>query len=238
MAVTNFPGRSGVPIASGSIAAPNRPPSFRIGVVVISSLEEFVSVKQLAETLGLDRSNARKYVLKLGIKPHKRRTPDSRNQLTLAVTQDEVHRILRQRESQGLTSCAKVVESDTGVLYVIQSVPELDPKRVKLGFTLDLSERVAQHRTAGSTAVVLKSWPCRRARELTAMDSVSSAKCRLIRNEVFKCDYLDALLRRGDDFFALLPEPASKGEVSEYSPYRKTNGTEPVAPSDAYPPRR
>jgi hypothetical protein len=40
-------------------------------------VEEFVSLKQLAGELGLDRSNTRKYVLKSGVRPHKRRTPDS-----------------------------------------------------------------------------------------------------------------------------------------------------------------
>jgi hypothetical protein len=35
-------------------------------------VEEFVSLKQLAGELGLDRSNTRKYVLKSGVRPHKR----------------------------------------------------------------------------------------------------------------------------------------------------------------------
>jgi hypothetical protein len=68
--------------------------------------EEFLSLKQLAETFGLDRSNTRKHVLKLGIKPRKRRTPDSRNQLTLAVTKDEAERIIRERETKGFTNSA------------------------------------------------------------------------------------------------------------------------------------
>ena len=98
--------------------------------------EEFVSLKELAETIGLDRSNTRKYVLKLGIHPHKRRTPDSRNQLTLAVTNDEADRIVNERETKGFTSSAKIVESETGVFYVIHLVPELDSKRIKLGSRL------------------------------------------------------------------------------------------------------
>jgi len=195
--------------------------------------EEFVSLKQLAETIGLDRSNTRKYVLKLGIKPHKRRTPDSRNQLTLAVTKDEAERIISERETKGFTSSAKIVESDTGVFYVIQLVPELDPRRIKLGFALDLSERLAQHKTAAPTATILKSWPCKRAWELTAMDSLSCSNCELIMNEVFESHDLNALLRRGDEFFALLPDPAKKQALSEHSPYRKTNVAEQVGPPDA-----
>jgi hypothetical protein len=56
-------------------------------------MEEFVSLKQLAIELGLDRSNARKYVLKNGIRPHKRRTPDSGGQQTLALTVEEATQI-------------------------------------------------------------------------------------------------------------------------------------------------
>lgn len=187
--------------------------------------EEFVSLKELAETIGLDRSNTRKFVLKLGIKPHKRRTPDSRNQLTLAVTKEEAERIIGDRETKGFTSSARIVESETGLFYIIQLVPELDPRRIKLGFALDLNDRLAQHKTAAPTATVVKSWPCRRAWELTVMDSLSATNCRLILNEVFECDDLDALLRRGDKLFALLPAPARKRDLSEHSPYRRGNGT-------------
>lgn len=195
--------------------------------------QDLVSLKELAEKIGLDRSNTRKYVLKLGIRPHKRRTPDSRNQLTLAVTKDEADRIIDERETKGFTSSAKIVESDTGVFYVIQLVPEFDTRRIKLGFALDLNERMAQHKTAAPTAKVLKSWPCRRAWELTVMDCLSAANCRLILNEVFECDDLAALLRRGDEFFALLPAPARKRDLSEYSPYLKPDGAEQVTPPDA-----
>jgi len=180
--------------------------------------EEFVSLKQLAETIGLDRSNTRKYVLKLRIKPHRRRTPDSRNQLALAVTKDEAERIIREREARGFTSSAKIVESETGVFYVIQLLPELDPKRVKLGFSLDLNERIATHKTTSPKATVLKSWPCRKAWELTVMDSLSAANCRQIGQELFECDDLPSLFRRGDELFALLPDPARKRDLSEHSP--------------------
>jgi hypothetical protein len=112
------------------------------------------------------------------------------------------------------------------VFYVIELVPELDPTRIKLGFALNLNERLAQHKTAAPTARVLKFWPCRRAWELTVMDSLSAANCRLILNEVFECDDLPALLRRGDEIFALLPEPVRKRDLSEHSPFRAENGAE------------
>jgi hypothetical protein len=56
------------------------------------------------------------------------------------------------------------------------------------------------------------------------MDSISSANCRLILNEVFECGDLDALLHRGDQFFALLPEPGKKPDPSDHSPYNRQTG--------------
>jgi len=181
---------------------------------------EFVSVKEIAEKLGMDRSAARKYILKLGIKPQKRRTADSGNQLSLTVTDEQARMILKLREDQGFTASGKPVESENGCFYVIQLVPELDPRRIKLGFAIDLPDRLAQHKTAAPTAKVAKSWPCKRSWELTAMDCLSGVHCRHILNEVFECDNLDVLLKRGDEFFALLPDPGMKKELSEHSPYR------------------
>src|SRR4030067_20903 len=147
--------------------------------------EEHISIKHLAESLCMDRSHARRYVLKLGIKPAKRRTRDSGNQLTLTVTSEEADAILKQRREQGFAGQSKAVETEAGVFYVIQLVPELDPRRIKLGFAIDLNDRLVQQRTAAPTARVLKSWACRRSWEVTVMDCLSSVACRHILNEVF-----------------------------------------------------
>lgn len=183
--------------------------------------EDLVSLKTLADLLKLDRSNTRKYVKKLGIVPRKSRTPDSGNQLTLVVTRDEADRIVGDRDAKGFLRSDKIVESETGVFYVIQLIPEFDPKRIKLGFALDLRERLAQHRTAAPTAKALKSWPCRRVWESTVIDCLASRNCRHIANEVFECDDLEGLLCLGDQLFSLLPAPTWKSDLSEHSPYRR-----------------
>ena len=181
----------------------------------------YISIKHLAEKLGMDRSHARRYVLKLGFKPEKRRTADSASQLSLTVTSDEAESILKHRQAQGFTAEGKPVSTEYGVFYVIQLVPELDPKRIKLGFAIDLNDRLVQHRTAAPTAKVLKSWPCRRLWEKTVMDCLSSVACRNILNEVYECEKLKDLIARGDELFKILPEPNGRPELSEYSPHRK-----------------
>jgi len=183
--------------------------------------EAYISIKHLAEKLGMDRSHARRYVLKLGFKPLKRRTADSGSQLTLTVTTEEAEAILKHRRDHGFTAQGKAVESEAGTFYVIQLIPEFDPKRIKLGFAIDLNDRLAQHRTAAPTAKVLQSWPCKRSWEVTVTDCLSSVACRHILNEVFECNNLDDLVRRGDELFRILPDPKRRAELSEHSPHRQ-----------------
>jgi hypothetical protein len=180
--------------------------------------DEFISIKELANRLGMDRSHARRYVLKLGYAFHKRRTQDSGGQLTLCVSTAEADEIVSHRADQGFTASNVVTVSDVGVFYVIQLVPELDPKRLKLGFAESIDQRLSQHRTAAPTAKVLRAWPCKRSWEPTAMDSLTRLDSRLILNEVFECNDLDALVERGDAFFSLLPQPGTRIPLAENSP--------------------
>jgi hypothetical protein len=179
--------------------------------------DDFVSLKQLAVEIGMERSHARRYVLRSGLKPHKRRTPDSGGQLTLALTAEEAALVRLQRQNDGFLGSSRPVVKETGEFYVIQLVPELDPRRIKLGFADDVTARLAQHRTTAPTVILVRSWPCKRSWEGTAIDCLS-AGCRLILNEVYECDDLPALIERADRFFALLPDPERKAELSNHSP--------------------
>lgn len=143
---------------------------------------EYVSIKELAQRLGMDRSHARRYVLKLGYSFHKRRTRDSGSQLTLCVSGAEADEIASLRAEKGFIASTPVTISDVGVFYVIQLVPDLDPKRLKLGFAESLEQRLSQHRTAAPTARVLRAWPCKRSWELTTIDALTRHGCRLILN--------------------------------------------------------
>jgi hypothetical protein len=180
--------------------------------------DDYVSIKELAKRLGMDRSHARRYVLKLGYSFHKRRTPDSGSQLSVCVTSAEADEIASQRAEKGFTASTVVAISDVGVFYAIQLVPDLDPKRLKLGFAESLEQRLAQHRTAAPTARVLRAWPCKRSWELTVIDALTCEGCRLILNEVFECDELDALVNRGDAFFSMLPAPDVRAPLANASP--------------------
>ncbi len=180
--------------------------------------DEFVSIKSLAQRLGMDRSHARRYVLRLGYRFHRRRVLDSAGQLTLCVTSAEADQIVSQRLEQGFLKSTVVGVADIGVFYVIQLIPDLDPKRLKLGFAESLEQRLSQHRTASPTARVICAWPCKRSWELTAMDALTRVGCRLILNEVFECDEPNALVERGNIFFGILPRPDHRVPLARTSP--------------------
>ena len=183
--------------------------------------EHYISLKQLSERLGMDRSHARRYLKRLGIKTQKRRTADSGSQLCLTVTEEQAENILAQRRNEGFLGSGKAVAAEAGVFYVIQLVPELDPSRVKLGFAIDMNDRLAQHRTAAPTASIMKTWPCKRSWEQTVMDALVADGCRHMLNEVYECDDLDGLIAKGDALFKLFPDPTRQIELSEKSPLRQ-----------------
>lgn len=171
----------------------------------------------------MDRSHARRYILRLGVEPKKRRTPDSGGQLTLTVSADEASYILRARKEQGFLGSSKPVENEVGQFYIIQLIPELDPTRVKLGFADDVNTRLAQHRTSAPTATLLKSWPCKRSWEGTIIDAIASVGGKLILNEVFEFEDLQPVIKRADELFALLPNPSKRIPLSEKSPHVSVN---------------
>ena len=180
--------------------------------------DQFVALRVLARELRIDRSHFRRYVIRLGITPQKRHTLRSGNQLVVTVTAQEAEQIRIARRGQGYNLDYDVLEAAVGVFYVVQLIPELDPNRVKLGFADDAGTRLVQHRTAAPTAKLVKTWPCKRSWEFTVIDSLATAGCKLILNEVYECDDVARLIEHGDRLFALLPDPTRPVELSAVSP--------------------
>ena len=75
------------------------PLSFR--QMAIERMKDCPSVSALAEELGIDRSNLRRYVLKNGFRPHRRRTESTRMQSSLALTAAEARSVIALRKEQG-----------------------------------------------------------------------------------------------------------------------------------------
>lgn len=168
-------------------------------------MSDIVLLKDLAEEMGLDRSNMRKYVLKEGLQPFKVRTPETRGQKTLALSKEDAGIVRALRKEQGFLDPRPIIDSGEGWFYIIQLVPYLKPERVKLGFTNNVRSRLQAHRTAAPTAEVVCVWPCKKAWEIAAIDCIVQKGCVSIGPEVFDCENLDNLLERANYFFGVMP---------------------------------
>lgn len=175
-----------------------------------------VTLKELAEEFGVERSSLRKWIVKNEFASCSVRSNDSRGQLSLAFTEDIAEQIREKRHAQGFCFEKQfpAAVSNIGMFYAIQVAPDLRPERIKLGFATNLVERLAAHRTASPTASVLLVFPCRRTWEFAAIDAITDCDCIPLSNEVFDFQSLEELAVRATRFFSLLPDPNRKTEPS------------------------
>lgn len=171
-------------------------------------MDGYVVIGELANRVGMDRSNTRKYALRHGFEFARIRTLDSRGQLTLALSESDADALVQVRESEGFgPKSTRPIENGIGYFYALQLVPDLDPRRIKLGFAAALDTRLVSHRTAAPTSALLRSWPCRRSWEIAAFASLARGY-ESIGLEVVICPNPEEVVVRGDAFFALMPPVA------------------------------
>lgn len=169
-------------------------------------MPDYIILNDLADELGFDKSNLRKYLVQKNVTPLKVRDPQRGNQAVSALTLEDAEFIRQEREREGFgLKGVTPIENGEGYFYVIQLIPELAPNRVKLGFAADVATRLQSHRTAAPTAQIVKAWHCKRSWEVAAMASLTRIESALIANEVYECTDLASLISRGDDFFSLMP---------------------------------
>jgi len=153
----------------------------------------------------MDRSHARRYVVRHGYVWMQVRDP-ANHQVVNALPRDQALEVLELRRQQGFCDAARQsVVTGIGHFYLVRLVPDLDPNRVKLGFTTSLEARLAAHRTAAPTAELVRCWPCRATWEAAAIAAATTVGCRQIGPEVFVVGDVEAMRERLDAFFVLMP---------------------------------
>ena len=172
--------------------------------------DEYVTVNDLADELGRDRSNFLKYVKKIGVTPDKRRPPNARGQETSTVSLKVAESIRKKFKEDGFSDSNVATKTEVGFFYIIQPDPELRPNELKFGFAGNVDTRLKSHRTIAPRLKKLKSWPCKDKWEHTVIDALASVGGRLISTEIFEFPDVDAVLERADELFELLPDPAAK----------------------------
>ena len=174
-------------------------------------MDDYVCIAELSAELGLNRDATRECLRTHGIKVRKLFLHGRDDCGTHAVTRADAERI---RNLYQANSASRKPSSPRGYFYVVQLVPDLEPRRIKIGFAHDVAARVEQLQTAAPTAVITRSWPCKSAWTAAAMDCVTASGCNSINNDVFDCDDLAACVARGESFFAILPPPHPTGSPS------------------------
>ncbi|MFO0808875.1 MAG: hypothetical protein U0746_09650 [Gemmataceae bacterium] len=172
---------------------------------------EWLSVIDIANHHGFLRATVFKTLKKLGIETKKERSSPNGGQAIAYINQEDYQRVIARlaittkRESDEEDGDGEEQPSvEFGVFYLIRLEPALDPGRFKVGFAASMPERLRQLRCSAPFASVIKTWPCRRLWEKTAIDSVA-AGCERLHTEVFRAVSLDEVLARCDKFFAVMP---------------------------------
>jgi len=176
--------------------------------------ENFISVKEFAEANGLLRQTVFKILKRLGIEPSKSRGgSQNRGQTISSITEHDARSVLealasnRNFQNQLEGQEAEFLDAalyDIGVLYLLRLEPEHDPSRFKVGFASNLNERLRQLRCSAPYTQVVKTWPCRRLWEKTAIECAAEG-CERLHTEVFRALSLQTVEERCAQFFALMP---------------------------------
>ena len=179
--------------------------------------ENLISVKEFTEANGLLRQTVFKTIKRLGIEPSKSRGgSQNRGQTISYITQHDARLVLealsssrnfqngQEGEETGFPDAALY---DIGVFYLLRLEPDHDPNRFKVGFASNIKERLRQFRCSAPYTQVVKTWPCRRLWEKTAIECVTDG-CERLHTEVFRALSLEAVEERCAQFFALMPQLA------------------------------
>ena len=193
-------------------------------------MSEDVSFKELAIQLEVDQSTIQRLVQKhgdhLGLNLKRGETNTINAKWAYFLSKDDADKLLAFYEARRTLPVSAEFDDASlqrfGTFYVIQLVPEALPNRIKVGYTDNLEDRLASHRTAAPTARVLSTWPCKRSWDYAAMDCITREGCVWVLNEVFEGDP-QGFINRANAFFAIMPKADVSRSLSDHSPLRKGN---------------
>jgi hypothetical protein len=181
--------------------------------------DELISVIDLANQYGKRKQSIFKVLKRLGIEPKKLPGASNRGQIISYITNEESRLVVNELLSGSTASGVEEENSELfpeallaeqGVLYLLLLEPDHDPGRFKVGFATSLPERLRQLRCSAPFAKVIRTWPCKRLWEKTAIECVTNG-CEKLHTEVFRTTSLESVLAKCERFFELMPSLPGKG---------------------------
>lgn len=168
-----------------------------------------ISVIEAAKQIGYGKQGVFKLLKRLGIETVRSHSPEHNGQAIAYISMDDFTRLQNdvaiRSVSESDADSTDTILGDSGFFYLIQLEPEHDPGRFKLGFANNVGERLRSHRCSAPFSTLVKSWPCKRVWERTAIDCVTQ-NCEQLHTEVFRTDSMDAVIAICDRFFDLMPD--------------------------------
>ena len=175
--------------------------------------QELISVTDIAEIEGKRRQSLHKLVRRLGLNVVKKKSDKGRGQLINHISASDYEELKRHINHWANPKADPTVEG-SGVFYIIQLDPRLDPRRVKVGFTENLDERLRSHRTTAPYSQIVQKWPCKLLWEKTVIESITQ-DCERLYTEVFRADSINQLVKMANRFFELMPEESTTDDQDD-----------------------
>jgi len=187
-------------------------------------MSDLLDFRDIATQCKVSYDTVRRTIRKIGddLSIEVQRKRNKKGTLSNCLSVEDANKLISYFESRKSAANFKKEESafqKFGYFYVIQLVPEALPNRVKLGYADDVKQRLREHQTSAPTAQIIGQWRSKRYWEQTAIDSITREECNLVLNEVYEADTTE-LIRRAEEFFALMPSRSHQQKLSEYSPMK------------------
>lgn len=125
----------------------------------VSQEVEYVTIKNLASELSMDRSHALKLVKAMNLVITQVRNPESGMQAMSAISRRDADMVIETRKANGFSLTAnQVIANQSNFLYVVAVDPEMRPGRVKVGKSMSVDNRIDSYRTICPQLEVIRTW--------------------------------------------------------------------------------
>ena len=145
-------------------------------------MSELISMPEIAKRINVDSGTVRRIIAREGEAIQLNLVRGKQDRLYLS--REDAEKLIASYEARRGPISATTKDTQKydryGSFYLIQLVPEALPNRVKIGYADNVNQRLNEHKTAAPTAILLKSWPCKRSWDYAAMDSITREDCKLV----------------------------------------------------------
>lgn len=149
-----------------------------------------ILLSDLALELNYDRSHLSRFAKFNNIPVQKTFFGDSKRQ-RLVISLEDAERIKALRLQP---------RPETGFFYIVQVCPDLDPNRLKLGFTINPEQRLSTYHTISPTARIVEKFFCKATDERPAIEFITQTAARL-GVEVFQFNDWRIALMKAESYF-------------------------------------